>query len=412
MVTHTTNSTRLNSTLESLGRIGESPSGMQRVAFSPEDVAGRTYVMDLMQRAGLQVRIDPAGNIIGRRPGTDSRLRPIGLGSHADSVPNGGKYDGALGVLSAIEVVETLNDLGMVTGHPLEVLVFTNEEGTRFNRWLLGSRAMAGLWEDGDYQAVDADGVGIAQHLRAIGGDLDRVSEAVRRQGDLHAYLELHIEQGPTLHRTGTPVGVVSGITGRAVYQVLVTGFANHAGTTPMDARKDALLAASKLIVAVNTIATEEEVCRAGTVGAMKVNSDTINIIPGQVELGMEFRDVDIDRMREAERRFRQVAGELADVSGVDIQIDEIEMGPPCPVEIGIQEVVAEAASSLGLAYRSLPSGAGHDAQAMAAITRSGMIFVPSVDGISHSPHEYTSPEDCANGASVLLNAMLLLDRG
>ena len=406
------NSERLNSTLQALGRIGESPAGMQRVAFSPDDVLGRSYVMELMRQAGLSVRVDPAGNIIGRRPGTDSRLLPIGLGSHVDSVPNGGKYDGALGVLSAIEAVQTLNDMDMVTGHTLEVLVFTNEEGTRFNRWLLGSRAMAGLWEEGDYQAVDGEGIGIAQHLQAIGGDLAKVAEVPRSQGEFHAYLELHIEQGPTLHRTGTSIGVVAGITGRAVYQVSIKGFANHAGTTPMDARQDALLAASKLTVAVNTIVTEEEICRAGTVGTMVANSDTINVIPGQVDLGMEFRDITMGRMVEAERRFRQVATELADVSGVKIEIQEVEMGEPCPVDPRIQEVIAQATTNLGLSQRSLPSGAGHDAQAMAAITRSGMIFVPSVDGISHSPQEYTSPEDCANGASTLLNSLLLLDRG
>ena len=406
------NSERLNSTLHTLGQIGDSPAGMQRVAFSPEDVRGRAYAMELMDQAGLKVSIDAAGNIIGRRNGANPKLLPIALGSHVDSVPNGGKYDGALGSLSAIEDARTLNDLRTVTEHPVEVLVFTNEEGTRFNRWLLGSRAMAGLWEDGDRQAVDSEGIGIAEHLRAIGGDLDKVAEAVRHPGEIHAYLELHIEQGPILHRSGIPIGVVSGITGRAVYEVSVKGFANHAGTTPMDARRDALLAASKLTVAVNTIVTEEEICRSGTVGAMKVHSDTINVIPGQVDIGMEFRDIDLDRMIEAERRFRYVAQEMSDSTGLEVDIHEVEMGSPCPIDPEIREVIAQSASNLGLAHRSLPSGAGHDAQAMATITRSGMIFVPSVDGISHSPQEYTSPEDCVNGANTLLNALLLLDKG
>ncbi len=406
------NPTRLNSTLEQLGRIGESPAGMQRVAFSPEDVQGRSFVVSLMEQAGLQVGIDQAGNIIGRRSGTDPDILPIALGSHIDSVPNGGKYDGALGSLAAIEAVQSLNGLNLVTRHPLEVLVFTNEEGTRFNRWLLGSRAMAGLWEEGDYTAVDPEGVTIAEHLKAIGGDVNRIAEGVRQPGEIHAYLELHIEQGPALYRSGTPIGIVSGITGRAVYEVSVRGFANHAGTTPMDARQDALLAASKLTVAVNAVVTDEEICRAGTVGMMKVGSDTYNIIPGEVEMGMEFRDVDISRMREAERRFRSIAAEVADVSGVEINITEVEMGSPCPTDGLIQDVIAQSAADLGLPQDALPSGAGHDAQAMAAITRSGMVFVPSRDGISHSPEEYTLPEDCANGANTLLNALLLLDKG
>ncbi len=406
------NAARLNTRLELLGRIGDSPAGMQRVAFSPEDVQGRAYVIGLMEQAGLQVSIDPAGNIVGRRPGANPDLLPIALGSHVDSVPNGGKYDGALGSLAAVEVVQSLRDLDIATQHPLEVLVFTNEEGTRFNRWLLGSRAMAGLWEEGDYVAVDPDGVTVAEHLRAIGGDLDRIAECVRQPGEIQAYLELHIEQGPVLYRSGIPMGIVSGITGRAVYEVSVKGFANHAGTTPMDARQDALLAASKLTVAVNAVVTEEEICRAGTVGMMKVHSDTYNIIPGQVDMGMEFRDVEMSRMVEAERRFRSIASEVADVSGVEISITEVEMGSPCPTDGRIQDVIAQASTDLGLAHHALPSGAGHDAQAMAAITQSGMIFVPSRDGISHSPEEFTLPQDCANGANALLSALLLLDKG
>ena len=409
MPAHTVYAERLNASLDALGRIGETPQGIQRVAYSALDVEGRAYVMGLMRQAGLSVRVDPAGNIIGRLEGRDPSLPAVAMGSHVDTVPNGGKYDGALGSLSAIEMVRTLNDLGIVTRHPVEVLVFTNEEGTTFHRWLLGSRAMAGLWEEGDFEAVDGEGVGMAERLKAIGGDMSRLGEAGRSRGELEAYLEL---QGPVLHRESVPVGVVTGITGRAVFQVRVAGAANHAGTTPMDARRDALLAASRLTLAVNSIVTQEEVCRVGTVGTVTAKPGAVNVIPGEVELGVEFRDIEMASLGNAERRLNEVARELGSASGTEIEVRRLELGQSCTIGTEMQKVVAEAARRLGLASRPIPSGAGHDAQAMATITQSGMIFVPSVNGISHSPHEYTTREDCANGASVLLNALLILDEG
>ena len=410
MPASTVNSQRLSSTLEALGRIGETPEGMQRIAFSAADVEGRRYVMELMRQAGLSVRIDPAGNIIARRPGSEAQAPAIAMGSHVDTVPSGGKYDGALGVLAAIEAVRTLNDLDIATRHPVEVLVLTNEEGTRFQRWLLGSRAMAGLWDAADFSAVDSEGTTIAEHLRAIGGDVARVDEARRGNGELHSYLELHIEQGPVLQQAGIPIGVVSGITGRAVFEVQVKGMANHAGTTPMEARRDALLTASRFTLAVNAIVVQEETCRVGTVGTAAVRPNASNVIPGEVVLGVEFRDIDMGRLENAEDRLNQVARELSIATDTEISVRRLEMGQSCIIGNRIQDILADAARRLGLDTRTIPSGAGHDAQAIAAITESGMLFVPSVGGISHSPEEYTAPQDCANGASVLLNALLILD--
>ena len=412
MATPTVNARRLNATLEALGKIGETPEGMQRIAFSPADVDGRRYVTDLMAQAGLQVRMDAAGNIIGRRDGSDRNAPAIALGSHVDTVPSGGKYDGALGVLAAIEAARTLNDHGITTRHPVEVLVFTNEEGTTFNRWLLGSRAMAGTWDEDDLKATDAQGAGLAEYLPRIGADFGRAEEAARRKGDLHAYLELHIEQGPVLHRAGIPLGVVSGITGRSVFQIIAKGMANHAGTTPMDARRDALLAAARLTLAVNTIVAEEETCRVGTVGTVAVRpTGAVNVIPGEVELGVEFRDINMESLDHAERRLNEVARDIASATDTEVLVNRLERGLSCPIGGDVQRVVAKAARDLGLESAVIPSGAGHDAQAIANITRAGMIFVPSVDGISHSREEYTAPQDCVNGANVLLNAMLDLDR-
>ena len=405
------NPARLNRTLAELGRMGETPQGMERLAFSPADVAGRDYVLSRMQQAGLATRIDPAGNIIGRKEGADPGLPAIALGSHTDTVPQGGKYDGALGVLGAIEAVQALAGAGHTLRHPVEALVFTNEEGTRYHRWLFGSRAMAGLLEPEDLAAVDGEGVPLGERLEAIGGDLGHIEEARRPPGDLAAYLELHIEQGPVLHQAGIPIGVVTGITGRAVYAVEITGKANHAGTTPMSARHDALAAAARLVLEAQRLAGEMQICRVATVGTLTVQPSAVNVVPGQVTLGMEFRDVDRSSLDAAEAYFRRVALEVADACRVTVTIRPLESTPSVPIPAQMQELVAQAAAAAGLACTRLPSGAGHDAQAMAAIAPAAMIFVPSVDGISHSPLEFSSPQDCGNGAQVLLQLLLLADQ-
>ena len=404
------NTARLNRTLQELGRIGETAEGMQRLAFSPADVAGREYVMLQMRAAGLETRIDAAGNIIGRKSGWASDAPAIALGSHTDTVPSGGKYDGALGVLSAVECIRTLSDLGQTLRHPVETIVFTNEEGTRYHRWLIGSRAMAGLLEPEDFNAVDAEGVHLRQRLLDIGGDLDRIEEGARKRGELAAYFELHIEQGPTLHQSGTPVGVVTGITGRGVFEVDIKGFANHAGTTPMGARQDALVSASRLVMAVQRLARELETCRVATVGSIRVHPNAVNVIPGNVHLGVEFRDISMASIGSAEEELRRAANEIATSDGVEISIERHRFTDAVPVGVHMQDLVQEAANQSGLAQQRLPSGAGHDAQAMASITDSAMLFVPSVNGISHSPEEFSTPEDCANGAQVLMNLLLLAD--
>ena len=312
---------RLTGTLAALGRLGETREGMQRLAFTPADIEGREYVKGLMRKAGLEVRVDAAGNIIGRREGTVAGLAAVGIGSHTDTVPNGGKYDGALGVMGAIECVQTLKDRSVATRHPIEVLDFTNEEGTRFRRWLYGSRAMVGVLEDDDLTAVDNEGIDIGRRLKDVGGDVSRIMEAGRPRGDFSAYLELHIEQGPVLHQTQLPIGDVTAITGRIGMEVSIKGAANHAGTTPMSNRRDALLAASHLVQAVNSIATVEEICRVGTVGMVRVSPNAENVIPGQVDLSVEFRDEKLDRINDAGNRFRGMCKEMALHRDVDIEV-------------------------------------------------------------------------------------------
>jgi N-carbamoyl-L-amino-acid hydrolase len=410
MPRYSINNTRINQTLQELGQRGDSPEGMDRVAYSPEDILGRDYTINLMQEAGLETRIDTAGNIIGRRAGSDDNLPAIALGSHTDTVPKGGKYDGALGVMGAIEVIRTLEDQGHVTRHPLEVIDFTNEEGTRFHRWLVGSRSMSGLLEQEDLDALDDDGLPLGPCLADIGGDISRIGEAVRSPGELAAYFELHIEQGPHLHQSGTPIGVVTGITGRAVFEVEIEGKANHAGTTPMSTRRDALVSASKLVLAIQKMAAEQEICRVSTVGSIKAVPNAVNVIPGSASIGLEFRDTDMEALAAAEQELHRITDQASADDIVDIEVHRHRFTASVPITPEMQGLVAEAAENCGFEWESLPSGAGHDAQAVANIAPVAMIFVPSVDGISHSREEYSTPQDCANGAQVLLELLLLAD--
>jgi N-carbamoyl-L-amino-acid hydrolase len=405
------NSERLNQSLADLGRFGDSPRGMQRIAFSPPEIEARGFVSDLMQQIGFEVRVDAAGNLIGALSGLDDGMQPIMMGSHIDTVPSGGKYDGALGVMAAIEVCHTLRDQGIVTRHPLEVVAFTNEEGGRFRRGLQGSRAMGDLLEDADHTATDEDGETLADLLPLVGGDASKLESAVRRRGSAAAYLELHIEQGPNLIQSGNPIAVVTGITGRTVCSARVLGAANHAGTTPMDGRHDALVAASMVVLAVQEISGIEELCRVSTVGVLHSHPNGVNVIPGEVEMEIELRDLDMDRMATAEKRLMEKCAEIAEHERLEIVVERSELEHSTPTHPRLQELIGAAASDLGLATEPLPSGAGHDAQAVARFTDIGMIFVPSLDGISHSPREYTSPEDCTNGANALLNTLIGADR-
>jgi len=397
-------------TLEALGRIGETPEGMQRIAFSPADLEGRRLVMQLMAEAGLHARVDTAANMVGRVEGSVDGLPAIAIGSHTDTVPSGGKYDGALGVLGAIECVRALKDAGARLRHPIEVLDFTNEEGTRFRRWLYGSRAVAGKLLPEDLTVVDGEGVFIGRRLKDVGGDIDRIHMSKRAPKEFCAYLELHIEQGPTLHQTSVPVGVVTAITGRIALEVAVKGFANHAGTTPMKGRRDALVAAAHVVQAVGAIALRQEACRVGTVGMIKAHPGAENVIPGLVEMSVEFRDTDESKMRLAEQILRQTCRDIGVESDTEIEVHRLGVTQPKPMSERVREITKVAAKSLGFRASDLPSGAGHDAQSMAELCDVGMIFVPSVDGVSHSPREYSTPEACANGANVLLETLLAAD--
>lgn len=395
--------------IQALSKFGANPEGgVSRVAFSEADIEGRGYITKLMAQAGLDVRRDAAGNIIGRREGTDPELPVIMFGSHIDSVPGGGNYDGDVGVIGAIEVAQLLHDNGVVTRHPLEVVSFSDEEGG-----LTGSRAMTTGLSENALEVVSHSGLTIAEGIRAVGGDPERLHQARRGANEFAAFIELHIEQGSFLDEDDIDIGVVEGIVGIRWWDVTIEGFANHAGTTPMGRRRDAMISAAMLTLAVNEVATSIKGRQVATVGRIHAEPGVPNVIPGRVLMSLEIRDLDGDKIQRVFDAIEVKADEIADARNTPISFDELDVASaPAPTDPRMRKIIAESAESLGLSYRLMPSGAGHDAQDMVHVAPTGMIFVPSVGGISHSPKEFTTAEDMANGANVLLRTVLAIDRG
>ncbi len=402
------NQERIEARILKLSEFGRNPDGgVSRVAFSEADLQGRRYIMSLMEQAGLQVRIDAAGNIIGRREGDQPDLPPIVFGSHIDSVPHGGNYDGDVGVIGAIECAQVLHENGISTRHPLEVIVFSDEEGG-----LVGSRAIIGELSEEALEVVSHSGKTIREGIRFIGGDPDHLEKARRNRGEIKAFLELHIEQGSILDDEGIHIGVVEGIVGINWWDVTIEGFANHAGTTPMNKRRDALLAAAHLIIAVNEVITRTPGRQVGTVGRIVAEPGAPNVIPGRVVHSLEIRDLSAEKIMKLFREIQEEARKIERKTGTRIRFKPIDVtAVPAPTDERMRRLIAQSAKELGYTYKYMPSGAGHDAQDMARIAPTGMIFIPSVGGISHSPKEYSRPEDMARGANVLLRTILKIDR-
>lgn len=388
--------------LDTLAQFGIDPEGgLSRVAYNPADQQARRWVEAQMQAAGMSTRTDSAGSSIGLYPGTDSNLAPIALGSHTDTVPNGGRYDGALGVLSALACVRALHQANIQLRHPVEVINFAAEEAT-MSSGTLGSRAMAGKLENGDVAKIAWDGRPVSQHLHEAGLNPDELHQAARPKGSVAAYLELHVEQGGTLDMEQIPIGIVEGIVGIRRYDVVFKGYANHSGTTPMALRKDALVMAAPFISVVPQVAEAHNI--VATIGAVTVFPGAPNVIPGRVKLILETRalgDAALDKA-EAEmfRQVQQAGGEIEPMGHKE----------PAICDKRLLDAFMAACHDLNLTYKRMPSGAGHDAMCMASITPQAMLFVPSRGGVSHSPDEFTTAEDCVNGAQVLLGALLKLD--
>jgi N-carbamoyl-L-amino-acid hydrolase len=397
---------RLNKHLEELSRFGANPQGgVTRLAYSDADRQAREYVLGLIRDAKLTPAIDAAGNILGSRAGRDASRKTILFGSHIDSVPEGGNYDGNVGSMAAIEVAQSLSEQGIVTRHPLQVVIWQNEEGG-----LYGSRAVSGQLTGDELQNVSRSGKTIADGITFLGGDPERLGPARRKKGEIAGYLELHIEQGGTLERDNVNIGIVEGIVGIKQWEVTVTGFANHAGTTPMDQRHDALLAAARFVEAVNKTVTSIPGGQVGTVGRMQAFPGAPNVIPGQVVCTLELRDLDAAKIDSMYASIEAKATRIGGDTGTTFAFRLLHENVPAPSDPRMRSLIADAARELRLTTKAMPSGAGHDAQAMATLGPMGMIFVPSIGGISHAPKEFSRPEDISNGANVLLATLLRLD--
>ena len=400
------NGERVNRWLGELSRFGANPDGgVSRVGFSDADVAGRSWISGIMRDVGLAVRIDAAGNLIGERPGSDPTLKPLLFGSHIDSVLNGGNYDGDVGSLGAIEVGATLREKQYRNRHPLWITIWCDEESG-----LTGSRGFIGLISADELARPQRDGVVLADKIRKIGGDPAKMPGYRYEKASIAGYVELHIEQGGILDETGIDIGVVEGIVGIRSFEVVITGFANHAGTTPMPERKNALVAASELVLAVDRIVKSQPGRQVGTVGRLSVKPGAQNVIPGEVSLSIELRDLDMAKLDLLWDAIRAEGDRIMAARGTSWVATPRPTNVAAMSDPAVRTIIDEAARLVGLTTRVMPSGAGHDAQNLARIAPMGMIFVPSVGGISHSPKEYTKPEDVTNGANVLLQTILRLD--
>ena len=397
---------RLVDRIEELAKIGSlEGGGVCRLAFSDEDKLARDKVVGWMKGLGLKVVIDRFGNTVAIRQGKEDGP-PVMMGSHIDTVESGGAYDGALGVLAGLEVIETLNEAGIVTRHPVAVTFFSNEEGCRFQPDMMGSCVFTGVLDyDEAIAAATPDDTTIAEELARTGiaGERDCGNLAAR------AFLELHVEQGPTLEAEGFQVGAVSGVQGLSWSEIMLNGVSNHAGTTPMHLRQDAGYAAASIAVYARQLADEIGNGQVATVGVVELQPGQINVVPEQARLTIDLRNIDEDKLCEAENRLELFARKVAKEEGVEVKISRLARFPPTTFDESLIVLVAETAENLGFRTRRMPSGAGHDAQIMAPTCPTAMIFVPSRAGVSHNVREYTYPEDITAGTDVLLGVVMEL---
>ena len=407
------NQRRLMRDLNAIGRIGIGDRGaVTRLVFSIKELRSRQVLIPLMRQAGLKIHIDAIGNIFGRLEGSERHAAAVLAGSHLDTVIHGGKYDGPVGVIGALEAIRTISEHKILIRSPLEVVCFVGEESSRFGFSTLGSSLVAGEVHPKDLaNAVDAQGTKLADVLSGLGISQRNLRGLQRDPKSLKAYLELHIEQGPILEAKRKRIGLVTAIAAPSRFRVIFTGQADHSGTTPMEMRKDALVAAALFIQQV------EKVCRqysamakgrvVGTVGAIKIEPGVINAVPGRAELSVDIRSTSAQSKARVTRLIKQLAQEIASKRAIGVKVLTIREEDPVPLDRRLLRVTRDLCDEKKLVYEIMPSGAGHDAMQMAKITPAGMIFIPSQRGISHNPLEWSAPEDIALGAQLLMETMI-----
>jgi allantoate deiminase/N-carbamoyl-L-amino-acid hydrolase len=405
----TINSQRLHQRINQLALIGKlGDTGVCRLALSKEDLEGVLLVKGWMEEAGLVARIDNFGNLIGRMEGKDAQAPLLMIGSHIDSQPYGGRFDGVIGVLGALEVVQTLKERNITPEMPIEVVAFCDEEGCRFNKGLFGVRGMTGRLEEGELERDDANGVTRREALIAFGCDPSRFAESRYKDGQIGAFLELHIEQGPVLESLDAPIGIVTGISGPLWLTVEMTGFAGHAGSVPMQMRRDALVGSAKVILALHKLASLEiGAPTVGTVGSLNVFPNSRNIIPEKVTFTIDLRDIDITRRNALEHQLRTIMDGIAEEHGLTYTVREDTNSEPRFCADWIKDIIASKAQAMGLQPPQLMSGPFHDSLTMSYICDYAMIFVRCKDGISHNPLEYSTPEDISLGTELLYQTAL-----
>ena len=397
--------TRLWDALMELAQIGATAKGgVCRLALTDLDRQGRDLVTGWARKEGMTVTVDQIGNVFMRRPGRDNSLAPVVTGSHIDTQPTGGKFDGNYGVLAGLEVIRTLNQHGIATDAPLEVVIWTNEEGSRFVPVMMGSGVFCGAFSLAHaYAATDTAGISAQQALDAIG----YVGEQVPGEHPMAAYFETHIEQGPVLEQADRVIGVVPAVLGLSWYDCTVTGFESHAGPTPMGIRKDALQVATVIMQEVVAIANRYPPYGRGTVGMVQVTPNSRNVIPGQVTFSIDLRSVSAQTLAAMDRDLAQHIADVQARTGLGIELKQVSHFPPCPFHPDCVDAVRDAVAALGYTAMDVVSGAGHDAIYAARVAPAGMIFVPCKDGVSHNEIEDANPAHLEAGANVLLQAML-----
>ncbi|WP_424138403.1 Zn-dependent hydrolase [Roseomonas chloroacetimidivorans] len=396
---------RLWDSLMAMAQFGATPKGgVKRLTLTEVDRAGRDQFAQWCQEAGLTVRVDEMGNMFARRPGRDPKRKPVLFGSHLDSQPTGGKFDGALGVIAGLEVMRTLKDLNIETEAPLELVNWTDEEGSRFGHSLMGSGVWSGVYDMAEtYALKDLDGVSVIEALEAIGYK----GEHPARAFDADSYFELHIEQGPILEREGKRIGIVTGGQAQVWYDAVLTGQDSHAGTTPPSARRDALLGAARVVNLVDSLMRARGEDGRGTVGRLQVFPNSCNVVPGEVRFSVEFRHPSGAEIETLAADFPAKAQAIAQEIGLTLELRELFRIPAQPFDPDCVGLVRDAAARLGLPAREIISGAGHDAIYVASRIPAAMIFTPCKDGLSHNEAESILPEEAADGCQVLFEAIL-----